>query len=84
MEKIGWALRLALLVLVGLLVLVTTRKAEALIWVGLLAVAALPAWNPPDHGLLAPLGRLAEVLVTALGASSIATPLRKLISTTDG
>jgi signal transduction histidine kinase len=63
-----------LLVLVGLLVLVTTREAEALSWVGLLAVAALPAWIPPYHGLLAPMGRLAEVLVTALGASSIATP----------
>ncbi len=36
-----------MLVLVGVLVLVTTREPEALIWVGLLAVAALPAWIPP-------------------------------------
>src|SRR5262245_46108680 len=70
-DKIGWALRLALLVLVGLLVLVTTREPLALVWVMLLAVAALPAWLPPYHGPLAPLGRLAEVLVTALGASAL-------------
>ena len=38
----------------------------------LLAVAALPAWTPPYHPLLAPLGRLAEVCVTALGASTLA------------
>ncbi len=58
--------------LVGLLVLVTTQHVSSLIWVCLLAVAALPAWTPPYHPLLAPLGRLAEVIVTALGASSIA------------
>jgi len=69
-ERVGWVLRLAMLVLVGLLVLLTTRSADALGWVLLLAVAALPAWT--YHRLLAPLGRLAEVLVTALGASSIA------------
>jgi signal transduction histidine kinase len=63
-----------LLVLVGLLVLVTTQRVSSLIWVCLLAVAALPAWTPPYHPLLASLGRLAEVIVTALGASSIAAP----------
>jgi signal transduction histidine kinase len=71
-ERVGWALRLALLVLVALLVVATTRGASALIWVLLLAVAALPAWTPPYHPLLAPLGRLAEVCVTALGASTLA------------
>jgi len=59
-------------VLIGLLVLVTTRDASTLVWVCLLAVAALPAWVPPYHTLVASLGRLAEVVVTALGASSLA------------
>jgi signal transduction histidine kinase len=61
-----------LLILVGLLVLVTTQQPSALIWVVLLAVAGLPAWIAPYDPRLAPLGRLAEVLVTALGASAIA------------
>jgi signal transduction histidine kinase len=71
-ERVGWALRLALLVLVALLVIATTHEPSSLIWVLLLAVAALPAWTPPYHSLLAPIGRLAEVCVTALGASTIA------------
>jgi signal transduction histidine kinase len=71
-ERVGWALRLALLVLVALLVIATTHDLRSLIWVLLLAVAALPAWTPPYHTMLAPLGRLAEVCVTALGASTLA------------
>jgi signal transduction histidine kinase len=59
-------------VLVALLVIATTHTPSSLIWVLLLAVAALPAWTPPYHPLLAPLGRLAEVCVTALGASTLA------------
>jgi two-component sensor histidine kinase len=57
---------------VSLLVIATTHDPKALIWVLLLAVAALPAWTPPYHSMLAPMGRLAEVVVTALGASTLA------------
>jgi signal transduction histidine kinase len=65
-------LRLALLLLVGMLVIATTKDVGSLIWVLLLAVAALPAWIPSHQPLLAALGRLAEVVVTALGASTLA------------
>jgi signal transduction histidine kinase len=65
-------LRLALLLLVSMLVLATTKDARSLVWVGLLAVAALPAFAPARYPQLPPLGRLAEVVVTALGASTLA------------
>jgi signal transduction histidine kinase len=66
-------LRLAMLALVSVLVLTTTQDATALIWVGLLAAAALPAWTPPRNRLLPPLGRLAETLLTVIGAAGLAT-----------
>jgi hypothetical protein len=72
-------LRLALLLLVAMLVWVIThhhiigrQPTWPLLWVCLLAVAALPAWTPPRHFFLAPLGRLAEVVVTVLGATTLA------------
>lgn len=80
-EAVRWALRLAMLVLVGALVLVTTPQARSFVWVALLAVAALfsyaaeawlPVWNGPVRVWLARLGRVAEVFVAALGASSLA------------
>jgi signal transduction histidine kinase len=82
-ERVGWVLRLALLVLVAMLIVVTEPAAalksnrdatlgSALFWVCLLAVAALPSWTPPRHPLLVPLGRLAETVIVALGASAIA------------
>ncbi len=71
-ERVGWVLRLALLLLTALLTFATTRSVGSLVWVSLLAVAALPAWTPPHHHLLAPLGRLAEVTVTIIGASTLA------------
>jgi hypothetical protein len=80
-EAVRWALRLAMLVLVGALVLVTTPEGRSFIWVALLAVAALfsytaerwlPAWTGPYRVWLARLGRAAEVFVAALGASSLA------------
>jgi signal transduction histidine kinase len=71
-ERVGWVLRLALLLLVSMLVLATTKDARSLVWVGLLVVAALPAFAPARYPLLPPLGRLAEVVVTALGASTLA------------
>jgi len=72
-ERVGLLLRLSLLVLVAMLVIATTKDAFSLVWVCLLAVAALPAWTPPRHPLLVPLGRLAEVTVTVLGASTLAS-----------
>jgi signal transduction histidine kinase len=71
-ERVGWVLRVALLLLTTMLVVATTKQATSLVWVCLLAVAALPAWTPPQHPVLAPLGRLAEVAVTAIGASTLA------------
>jgi signal transduction histidine kinase len=80
-EAVRWALRLAMLVLIGLLVLVTTSDVRSIVWVVLLAVAALYAyaaemWLPPRVGRsgawLAGFGRVAEVFVTTLGASSLA------------
>jgi signal transduction histidine kinase len=68
-------LRLSLLVLVGMLVVASTGRPESLLWVCLLAVAALPAWTPPRHPFLVPLGRLAEVCVTIIGASAIAASM---------
>jgi signal transduction histidine kinase len=70
-ERVGWVLRLALLVLTALLIYATAGP-FLLVFVCLLAVAALPAWTPPRHPILAPLGRLAEVAVTTIGASTLA------------
>jgi signal transduction histidine kinase len=70
--RVGWVLRPALLVLVGLLMLATINPAVALTWVGLLALATLPAWTPPRHPVLVPVGRLAEVTITAIGATELA------------
>jgi Signal transduction histidine kinase len=77
-EAIRWALRLVMLGLVGVLVPVTTRDPRSMVWACLLAVAALPAVMPGGPGVpralawLATLGRVAEVLVTTLGASTLA------------
>jgi signal transduction histidine kinase len=64
-------LRVALLVVLAVLTLASTHDVGALIWVALLGAASLAAWaaQPP---LLPMLGRVAEVLLTALGASSVA------------
>jgi hypothetical protein len=65
-------LRVALLLLVAILSFATTRRIDSLIWVCLLAVAALPSWTPPRHPVIAPIGRLAEVAITTIGASALA------------
>jgi signal transduction histidine kinase len=70
--RVSWVLRPALLALVALLTLATTHRIEALTWVGLLALATLPAWTQPRHPVLVPVGRLAEVTITAIGASALA------------
>ncbi|MGE5830664.1 MAG: GAF domain-containing sensor histidine kinase [Micromonosporaceae bacterium] len=43
-----------------------------MIWVVLLAIAALPAWTPPYHPVMVPLGRVAEVSITVIAASTLA------------
>jgi signal transduction histidine kinase len=66
-------LRLAMLGLVAVLIGATAVRPRELIWVALLAIAAIPAWTPPHHPVLVPLGRVAEVIITAIAASTIAS-----------
>jgi signal transduction histidine kinase len=61
-----------MLALVAALVLATTREAGGLLWVGLLAVAGLPAVLPVRHPVFAPAGRFAEVVLVAVAASQVA------------
>jgi signal transduction histidine kinase len=69
-------LRLSLLVLVAMLLYASTintsQKLISLGWICLLAVASLPAWTPPRQPVLLQLGRLAEVCITIIGASTVA------------
>ena len=55
-ERVGWVLRLALLVLVSLLVVATTKDATSLVWVVLLAIAARAVLVAAPAPVLAPLG----------------------------
>jgi signal transduction histidine kinase len=66
-------LRLAMLVLVAVLISAATHRPVELIWVVLLVIAALPAWTPPHHPVMVPLGRVAEVIITAIAASTLAS-----------
>ncbi len=70
--------RIGVLALVAGLSLAATESAWALIWVALLAAAAVPASISPVRSglvrarrLLMPLGRCAEVIITCLGADSV-------------
>ena len=71
-QPLAIAARVVMLALVAALTLIATEDAAQLRWIALLAVAALPAFFAPDHRVLAPLGRFAEVAVTGLAAGSIA------------
>lgn len=62
-----------MLALVAVLIGATASSPTELVWVGLLAIAAIPAWTPPHHPVLVPLGRVAEVVITAIAASTIAS-----------
>ncbi|MEV6301033.1 GAF domain-containing sensor histidine kinase [Actinoplanes sp. NPDC051861] len=62
-----------MLALVAVLTLTATEDPAQLIWIVLLAIAAVPAFVAREHPILAPLGRFAEVVVTGLAAGSIAT-----------
>ncbi|HEX5205443.1 MAG TPA: GAF domain-containing sensor histidine kinase [Actinoplanes sp.] len=61
-----------MLVLVAALTLIATQDLAQLRWIALLVVAALPAFLAPEHRVLAPLGRFAEVVVVGLAAGSVA------------
>ncbi|MFI6075427.1 GAF domain-containing sensor histidine kinase [Actinoplanes sp. NPDC051343] len=64
--------RAIMLALVAALTWIATREVSELRWIALLVVAALPAFLAPDHRVLGPLGRFAEVTITGLAAGSIA------------
>jgi signal transduction histidine kinase len=53
--------------------LTNLQRLEPLLWFGLLGVAAIPAWMPPYQPSIVQLGRLAEVVITVIGASTLAT-----------
>src|SRR5262245_11245327 len=71
-HTIGAALRVALLTLISALIWLATRDVTQLSWIGLLAVASVPALLGPREPVAAPLGRLAEVILVGLGASAVA------------
>ncbi len=64
--------RVIMLVLVAALTLIATQDPGQLRWIALLVVAALPAFFAPEHRVLAPLGRFAEVTIVGLAAGSVA------------
>ncbi|MGC5289345.1 GAF domain-containing sensor histidine kinase [Micromonospora sp. DT231] len=66
------AARLVMLALVAVLTLFATRHVTQLWWIALLAVAGLPSLLAPQHRLIAPLSRVAEVVVLGLAASQVA------------
>ncbi|MFI5933301.1 GAF domain-containing sensor histidine kinase [Actinoplanes sp. NPDC051494] len=66
------AARLVMLALVAALTLIATHEPGQLGWIALLLIAGLPALFAPDHRIIAPLGRVAEVAVTGLAAGSVA------------
>jgi signal transduction histidine kinase len=75
--------RVIMLALVAALTLIATKDLTQLRWIALLVVAALPAFLAPDHPVLAPLGRFAEVTITGLAAGSIAAAAAS-VRTVDG
>jgi hypothetical protein len=66
------AARLVVLTLVAVLTLFATRDVTQLWWIVLLALAGLPALLAPQHRLVGPLSRVAEVVVLGLAASQVA------------
>jgi signal transduction histidine kinase len=65
------AVRIALLLIVALLVMLATHDPVQLGWIALLALAGIPAVFAWQDRFLGPIGRIAEVIVVALAASSI-------------
>ncbi len=71
-QPLATAARVVMLALVAVLTLFATHDAGQLWWIGLLGVAGLPAALAPQHRLLGPLSRFAEVVVLGLAASQVA------------
>ena len=63
--------RLILLVLVGTLSVYATQQPSRVIWAVLLAIAAVPAVLAPQHRVVGPLTRFAEVILIALAADVV-------------
>ncbi|MEV4197664.1 sensor histidine kinase [Micromonospora globbae] len=63
---------MVMLALVAVLTLFATRDPAQLWWIALLAVAGAPALLAPQHPRVAPLSRVAEVVVLGLAASQVA------------
>lgn len=61
-----------MLALIAVLTLFATRDVGQLWWIALLAVAGLPSLLAPQHRLIAPVSRVAEVVVLGLAASHVA------------
>ncbi|MFV2101424.1 GAF domain-containing sensor histidine kinase [Micromonospora sp. LOL_024] len=66
------AARVVVLALVAVLTLFATHDVSQLWWIVLLALAGLPALLAPQHRLVGPLSRVAEVVVLGLAASQVA------------
>jgi signal transduction histidine kinase len=71
-QPLATAARVVMLALVAVLTLFATHDAGRLWWIALLGVAGLPAALAPQHRLLGPLSRFAEVVVLGLAASQVA------------
>ncbi len=71
-QPLATAARVVMLALVAVLTLFATHDAGQLWWIALLGVAGLPAALAPQHRLLGPLSRFAEVVVLGLAASQVA------------
>jgi signal transduction histidine kinase len=63
--------RLLLLALVGVQSVAATRDAACVVWAVLLVIAAVPAMIAPQHRVVGPLSRLAEVLIVCLATDVI-------------
>lgn len=71
-HTVAVALRCILLALIAGLVWLATRDLSQLRWIAPLGIASIPAVIGPQQRVAAPLGRLAEVILVALGASAVA------------
>ncbi|MGC4805708.1 GAF domain-containing sensor histidine kinase [Micromonospora sp. DT233] len=71
-RSLATAARVIMLALVAVLTYFATRDAAQLWWIALLGVAGLPATLAPQHRVLGPLSRFAEVVVLGLAASHVA------------
>src|SRR3982751_3245215 len=63
--------RLLLIALVGGLSVYATGDPAMVFWAALLALIGIPAVLAPQHPFIGPLSRVAEVLVTVLGADVV-------------